>query len=118
MVDDRKMGSAAFSGGNCEVENDYHLRFFPLEELDLIRNAQNMGVELQDYRPRPEYSYLKDVHLDLENMSLTDKQVLAVSLVFYGGLKKKFAARIMKISSQALSDHLKAGLKKISVALK
>jgi len=43
---------------------------------------------------------------------------MAVSLVFYGGLRKKLAARIMKISSQALSDHIKAGLKKMSDAFR
>jgi len=51
-------------------------------------------------------------------MGLTDKQLIAVSLVFYGNLKKKVAARIMKISSQALTDHLKAGLKKMSDAFR
>jgi len=43
--------------------------------------------------------------------------LMAVSLVFYGGLKKKRAARAMNISSQALTDHLKAGLKKIGRSL-
>ncbi|MCF8722960.1 putative DNA-binding protein (UPF0251 family) [Nitrospina gracilis] len=37
----------------------------------------------------------------------------AVCLVFYGGLKKKKAAQVMRISSQALADHIKAALKKI-----
>jgi predicted DNA-binding protein (UPF0251 family) len=44
-------------------------------------------------------------------MGLTDRQLMAVSLVFYGGLTKNLAARIMKISSQALFDLIKAGLK-------
>jgi hypothetical protein len=26
-------------------ENDSHLRFFPPDEFDLIRNTQNLGVE-------------------------------------------------------------------------
>jgi predicted DNA-binding protein (UPF0251 family) len=86
--------------------------------LDNIRNAQQFNVEFQDYRPRSEFSYLKDECLNIEGMGLTDKQLMAVSLVFYGGLKKKVAARIMKISSQALSDHLKAGLKKMSNVLR
>lgn len=94
-------------------ENDYHLRFFPPDELEIIRSAQHFGVEFQDYRPHSEFSYLKEGFLNLEDMGLTDKQLMAVSLVFYGGLKKKLAARIMKISSQALSDHIKAGLKKM-----
>lgn len=99
-------------------ENDYHLRFFPPDELEIIRNARNFGVEFQDYRPHSEFSYLKEGFLNLEDIGLTDRQLMAVSLVFYGGLKKKLAARIMKISSQALSDHLKAGLKKMTLVLK
>ncbi|PIP73312.1 MAG: hypothetical protein COW89_02905 [Nitrospinae bacterium CG22_combo_CG10-13_8_21_14_all_47_10] len=99
-------------------EEDYHLRFFPPDELEIIRSAQHLGVEYQDYCPQPEFSYLKEGPLNLEDMGLTDRQLMAVSLVFYGGIKKKLAARIMKISSQALSDHIKAGLKKMGDALK
>ena len=106
------------SGINDSTENDYHLRFFPLTELEIIRNAQHFNVEYDDYHSRGEYSYLKDIALNIEDMGLTDKQLMAVSLVFYGGLKKNLSARIMKISSQALSDHLKAGLKKMSNAVK
>ena len=97
-------------------EVDHRLRFFPLDELELIRNAQNQGVEFQDYRPHPEFSYLKEGSLNLGEMGLTDRQLMAVALVFYGGLKKKLAAQIMKISSQALTDHINAGLKKMSSA--
>ncbi|MBC8288477.1 MAG: hypothetical protein H8E42_13480 [Nitrospinae bacterium] len=106
---------------DCGIDygsGDYHLRFFPPDELELIRNAQHFGVEYQDFRPHSEFSYLKEGSLNLEDMGLTDRQLMAVSLVFYGGLSKKLAARIMKISSQALSDHVKAGLKKMSHALK
>jgi len=38
-------------------------------------------------------------------------------MVFYGGVKKKRAAQTMNITSQALSDHIKAALKKIGNAL-
>ncbi len=106
---------------DCGIDygsGDYHLRFFPPDELELIRNAQHFGVEYQDFRPHSEFSYLKEGSLNLEDMGLTDRQLMAVSLVFYGGLSKKLAARIMKISSQALSDHIKAGLKKMSHVLK
>jgi predicted DNA-binding protein (UPF0251 family) len=44
---------------------------------------------------------------------LTDKQLMAVCMVFYGGVKRKRAAQAMNITSQALSDHIKAALKKI-----
>lgn len=100
------------------AEVDYRLRFFPPDELELIRNAQNLGVEFQDYRPQPEFSYLKEGSLNLEEIGLTDRQLMAVALVFYGGIKKKLAARIMKISSQALTDHINAGLKKMSSAFR
>lgn len=99
------------------TEDDYHLRFFPLDELEIIRNAQHFGVEVADYSTQPEFSYLRGESLNLEDMGLTDRQLMAVSLVFYGGIKKNLAARIMKISSQALSDHIKAGLKKMSHVL-
>ena len=89
----------------CDLERDYRLRFFTLNELEIIRSAQNFNVELNDYCPRQEYSYLKDFYLNFEDLDLTNKQLIAICLVFYGGLTRKFAARIMKISSQALSDH-------------
>ncbi len=118
MVDTWNKGALGDSSVTYGSENDYHLRFYPLNELDNIRNAQRFNVEFQDYRPRPEFSYLKDGFLNIEDMGLTDRQLMAVSLVFYGGLKKKLAARIMKISSQALADHLTAGLNKMSRVLR
>ena len=107
-------GDSGFDHGSLD---DYRLRFFPLDELEIIRNAQNFGVEWHDYLPGSKYSYLKEEPINLEGMGLTDRQLMAVSLVFYGGLSKKLAARIIKISSQAISDHIKAALKKISQAL-
>ncbi len=118
MRESCKVNIIVDSGMDYGPEEDYHLRFFPPDELELIRNAQNFGVEYQDYRPQAEFSYLKEGSLNLAEMGLTDKQLMAVALVFYGGLKKKLAARIMKISSQALTDHIKAGLKKMSNVLK
>ncbi len=117
MLEPRDINSTGDTGLDYESQEDYRLRFFPLDELEIIRNAQNLGVEFHDYCFDSEFSYLKEGSFKLEEMKLTDKQLMAVSLVFYGGLSKKFAARIMKISSQAISDHIKAGLKKISKAL-
>jgi predicted DNA-binding protein (UPF0251 family) len=50
-------------------------------------------------------------------LNLTDRQLLAVSLVFYGRVAKSRAARAMKISPQSLAEHLQAGLKKIQKAV-
>ncbi len=69
------------------------------------------------YFRRSGYEHLKTAQFDLEKANLTDKQLTAISLVFYCGAKKKRAARAMNITSQALSDHLKAGLKKIQMSL-
>jgi len=56
--------------------------------------------------------------MDIGDMGLTDRQIVAVSLVFFGGIKRTLAAKIMKISCQALRGHIKAGLKKMSDILK
>jgi predicted DNA-binding protein (UPF0251 family) len=60
-----------------------------------------------------DFEYLKEASIDLGEARLTDKQLMAVCMVFYGGVKKKRAAQAMNITSQALSDHVKAALKKI-----
>ena len=88
MLDSWKKNELVNPGFNYGTEDDYHLRFFPPGELEIIRNAQNFDVKFEDYRPRSEFSYLKEGFLNLEEMRLTDKQLMAVSLVFYGGLKK------------------------------
>ena len=88
MLDSWKKNELVNLGFNYGTEDDYHLRFFPPGELEIIRNAQNFDVKFEDYRPRSEFSYLKEGFLNLEEMRLTDKQLMAVSLVFYGGLKK------------------------------
>ncbi len=100
-----------------ELEEDYHLRYFPPDELESLRNNK-ADNEFLEFKPHGEYSYLKETPLDIGGMGLTDRQIVAVSLVFFGGIKKNLAAKIMKISSQALRGHINAGLKKISDILK
>ena len=75
------------------------------------------GEVVGDFSPRSGFSHLKKVRIDLGGLDLTDRQLLAVSLVFYGGVKKNRAARVMSISSQAVTDHLNAALKKIGRSL-
>jgi predicted DNA-binding protein (UPF0251 family) len=118
MFDNFNKTDPANSVVNSGTDYDYHLKFFPLNELEIMRNAQHFNVEVQGYQARSEFSYLKDKFLNIDEMGLTDKQLMAVSLVFYGGLKKKVAARIMKISSQALTDHINAGVKKMGNSFK
>lgn len=94
-------------------EFDSHFRFRPPEVLETMIHASQHSGALGGYHPRAEFEHLKDAHIDLNDAGLTHKQMIAVSLVFYGGIKKKHAADAMGISSQALSDHIKAALKKI-----
>ncbi|MEK9627824.1 MAG: hypothetical protein VW455_02255 [Nitrospinota bacterium] len=101
-----------------ELEGDYHLRYFPSDELEILSNIQGLDSDCLEFQPQGEFSYLKEQSIDIGSMGLTDRQIVAVSLVFYGGLKKNLAAKIMKISPQALREHVKAGLKKISKFLK
>ncbi len=92
---------------------DRQLSFTSPDILESLGSHVACGDTPGDYFPRDGYSHLKKYNVNLGALDLTDRQLMAVSLVFYGGLKKNRAARAMKISSQALTDHLKAGLKKI-----
>jgi len=99
-------------------EEDYHLRYFPPDELETLRNYQGLQNHSLEFKSPEEYSYLKEQSMDIGDMGLTDRQIVAVSLVFFGGIKRTLAAKIMKISCQALRGHIKAGLKKMSDILK
>ncbi len=101
-----------------DLEGDYHLSYFPPDELETLRNYQGLEKNSLEYKPQGEYSYLKEQSIDIGDMGLTDRQIVAVSLVFFGGVKKNLAAKIMKISCQALRGHIKAALKKMSKILK
>ncbi len=96
---------------------DRQLSFTSPDVLESLGSQIACGDRPGEFFPRDGYSHLKGVRVNLGVLDLTDRQLMAVSLVFYGGLKKKRAARAMNISSQALTDHLKAGLKKIGRSL-
>ena len=94
------------------VSDDPRLHFTLPDELEFWLNRV-AGDLSDDGHPRSEFEYLKEVPINLGEVCLTDKQLMAVSMVFYGGVKKKRAAQAMNITSQALSDHIRAALKKI-----
>jgi predicted DNA-binding protein (UPF0251 family) len=96
---------------------DKQLSFASPNILESLGSRVASGATVGDFSPRDQFSHLKAVRIDLGGLDLTDRQLLAVSLVFYGGVKKKRAARVMSISSQAVTDHLNAALKKISRSL-
>lgn len=102
-----------FAEASCS--DDHRLCFVPPDLLEVVGSASRIdGV---DYVARDDDSYLKTTAIDLGEAQLTDRQMLAVSMVFYGGIKKTRAARAMGISTQALSEHLTAALKKIKKTL-
>ena len=43
MLDSWKKNELVNPGFNYGTEDDYHLKFFPPGELEIIRNAQNFG---------------------------------------------------------------------------
>ncbi len=94
-------------------EWDNHLTFHSPELLEQIQYNSNTESSSEKYFHRREYAHLKDLTLDLSKLGLTDRQLLAVSLVFYGRVAKSRAARAMKVSPQSLSEHIQAALKKI-----
>ncbi len=96
---------------------DDHLTFTDPHVLGGLRDAWSLGEAPGTLSPRGEYAHLKRGGINLAAAELTDRQLLAVSLVFYGGVSKKRAARAMKISPQSLGDHLTAALKKIQKSL-
>jgi len=97
------------------------LSFSGPDALESLGNRFTNGEEggaMGDFSRCDEFSHLKNVRIDLGTLDLTDRQLLAVSLVYYGGVKKIRAARVMSISSQAVTDHLNAALKKIGRSLR
>ena len=95
------------------IPDDSRLYFSLPDELEFWLNRLAGDSSEGGCHPRSEFEYLKEVSIDLGEVRLTDKQLMAVCMVFYGGVKKKRAAQAMNITSQALSDHIKAALKKI-----
>ena len=61
----------------------------------------------------PELEFLSKTEIPLSKMGLTNKQIMAIALVVYGNEQRKVGAEIMGITPQALSDHIKGGLKKV-----
>lgn len=91
---------------------------------DILVDPANFEKFLEDkkvetFYPRWEsWKFLRSTKFKLSDMALTDKQIIAVTLVIYGNERKKEAAKIMKITPQALEDHIDAGLKKVAYVLK
>ncbi len=96
-----------------DLIHDRHITYLDPGILEGVANAQKSREMSAGYGCVPGYENLRNVNIVLEELALTDKQLMAICMVFYGGVKKKHAARAMKISAQALSDHIKAALKKI-----
>jgi predicted DNA-binding protein (UPF0251 family) len=95
------------------LPDDPRLSFSQPDQLEFWLNRLGSDCSDGEVQPRAEFAHLKEASIDLAEARLTDKQLMAVCMVFYGGVTKKRAAQAMNITSQALSDHIKAALKKI-----
>jgi len=83
---------------NLLDKGDYHLSYFAPDDLEILRSYQGLQNDSLEFKSPKEYSYLKEQSMDIGDMGLTDRQIVAVSLVFYGGIKRNLAAKIMNIS--------------------
>lgn len=96
---------------------DDRLQFFQIEHLEIMNQSRLAQYTPESGSRESCYRYLKKSPIDLENAKLTDKQMIAISLVFYGNIPKSRAARAMKITYQSLNDHINGALKKIERSL-
>jgi predicted DNA-binding protein (UPF0251 family) len=116
LLDTRNCGDTANERWQEALEplpDDSRLYFSLPDDLEFWLNRLAGDAADGSCHPRSEFEYLREASIDLGEARLTDKQLMAVCMVFYGGVKKKRAAQAMNITSQALSDHVKAALKKI-----
>lgn len=111
QTSDFASGGYGASGAECREPQLY---FNAPETLEALSNADSLASVAGAYHWRAGYEHLKHVTIDLDQARLTDRQLTAVCLVFYGGVKKSRAAQAMSITSQAVGDHIKAALKKIA----
>jgi len=109
-----KTSNSASGADRGAGPRDPQLYFNAPANLEILRNADSVAPVSGAYHWRAGYEHLKHVSIDLDQARLTDRQLTAVCLVFYGGVKKTRAAQAMNITSQALGDHIKAALKKIA----
>ncbi len=96
---------------------DNKLQFFQIEHLDIMNQSRLAQYIPENGSKESCFKYLKKSVIDLEDAKLTDKQMIAISLVFYGNIPKSRAARVMKITYQSLNDHINGALKKIERSL-
>jgi hypothetical protein len=106
----KQVTTIAYMGLAPEEPEDGRMSYYSPGVLERIQGASLAATE---YGCLKEYLHLRRRPINLETLALTDRQLTAVSLVFYGGVKKNRAARAMSITAQSLDEHLKAALKKI-----
>lgn len=93
------------------------LLYLPAQKVEVLHDIMARKTAGSDYIGLRRYAHLRESPIDLEAIALTDKQLMAVAMVFYGRVKKSRAAQAMKISNQALDDLIRLALKKIEDSL-
>ncbi|KMP10756.1 hypothetical protein UR09_03065 [Candidatus Nitromaritima sp. SCGC AAA799-A02] len=94
--------------------DDWRLLYMAPGDLESMRNGQMLSsCPPGEYHRRGNYEFPMDLIIDFNKTPLTNKQMIAVSLVYFSGIGKMRASRVMNISHQALNYHLKAAAKKL-----
>lgn len=96
-----------------QFAGDFRMLVHSPEIVNFIREKHTVSPQSGNSFWRKEYHFLKSRKVDLMKANLTDRQLQAVCLVFYGGIPRVRAACVMNISHQALRNHLEGALKKI-----
>lgn len=100
------------------LDNTYRdLQFFAAQKVEALHNKVHRKSAESEYTGMGQYAHLRENPIDLEAIALTDRQLMAVAMVFYGGIKKMRAAQAMKVTKQAFDELIERALKKIEESL-
>ncbi len=99
--------------------DDWRLLYMTPSHLDHLMDAQVSGdPEIHDLPSRLKLNMPGDFKFNLSDVPLTNRQMMAVSLIFCSGIGKAKAAEIMEITHQSLNGHLKSAVNRMKLYYK
>lgn len=97
---------------------DWRLLYMAPGDLEGMRDAKLLAdSSAGDFYTREGFEFSADFNIDMNQVSLTGKQMIAVSLVYFSRMSRAKAADAMSISTQSLSYHLKAATKRLKKSI-
>lgn len=98
---------------------DWRLLYMAPGDLEGLRDAKILADSpAGDFFTRGGIEFPPDLNIDINQVSLTSKQMIAISLVYFSRMSKAKAAEVMSISTQSLSYHLKAAAKRLKKSIR